>query len=116
MGLLGVIALYSTAFVLPWVAVGMLVVASTMTTGGLSAALSSPWSVPALTAVAAGLALRLVHVVRHRTDVVSALVHPVGVVVLLAIAVRSWWWSRSGRIAWAGRQYGARQSRVTHSP
>ena len=115
-GLLGVIALYSTAFVLPWVAMGMLVVTSTMTTEGLSAALSSPWSIPALTAVAAGLALRLVHVVRHRTDVVSALVHPVGVVVLLAIAVRSWWWSRSGRIAWAGRQYGARPSRVTHSP
>ena len=113
-GLVGVIALYGTAFVAPWLVAGTQVAQGLVTTGTLSAAMSSPWTLPALTAMAAGLALRLLHVVKHRTDVVSALLHPLGVVVLLGIAVRSWWWSRRGRIAWAGRQYSARRTRVTH--
>ena len=62
--------------------------------------------------IAAGWSLRLLHVVRHGSDVGSALLHPLGVLCLLGIAGRSWWWARRGTIHWSGRIYGARATRV----
>jgi glycosyltransferase involved in cell wall biosynthesis len=98
-GVIGVFALYGSAFLLPWVAL-----------------LASPWVAnlwwPAVTGVAVGWTLRLLHVVRHGSTVGSALLHPVGVIVLLAIAARSWLWARRGTIHWAGRIYPSRALRV----
>lgn len=109
-GLVVVFALYGGAFVLPWV-----LLATGLVQFGTSDADIAPWFLPAIVAVVAGLALRLLHVVRHGSDVVSAILNPVGVTVLLAIAARSFWWSLRGRIEWSGRQYGARRRRVAHS-
>lgn len=111
-GLGVVFALYGGAFIAPWLVSVGLVVDGLVRAGTLSAATTSVWWVPSLVAVVAGLALRLLHVVRHGSDVVSALLNPLGVGVLLAIAVRSWWWSARGRIEWSGRHYGARRTRV----
>lgn len=68
--------------------------------------------VPAMVGVVAALALRLLQAWRHHSSVVSAVLNPVGVLVLMWIAVRSWWWSRKGEIVWAGRVYGARKGRM----
>jgi chlorobactene glucosyltransferase len=99
LGLLVVLALYGSAFVLPWVLLG-------------AAALVPAFVVPAAVGALAGWGLRLLHVVRHGSTVTSALLHPVGVVVLLAIAVRSWRWTRRGTIRWAGRIYAGRATRL----
>lgn len=114
-GLVVVYALYGGAFVAPWLLLAALLADAVVTAGTLDAAAGSLWLAPAVTAMLAGLLLRLLHVVRHGSDVVSALLNPVGVAVLLLIAARSWWWSVRGRIEWSGRLYGARRSRVAHS-
>jgi chlorobactene glucosyltransferase len=111
-GLGVVFALYGGAFIAPWLVSGGLVIDGLVRTGTLHAATTSGWWAPSVVAVAAGLSLRLLHVVRHGSDVVSALLNPLGVAVLLAIAVRSWWWSARGQIEWSGRLYGARRTRV----
>jgi chlorobactene glucosyltransferase len=98
-GLAVVVALYGGAFLLPWAA--------------LALATTTPqlwW--PAVVGVGAGWSLRLLHVARHRSDVVSALLHPLGVLCLLAIAGRSWWWTRRGTIHWSGRVYAPRAARL----
>ena len=92
LGVLGVVALYACAFVLPWCALG--------TTVGVVGA-------------GAGLVLRLVLAARFRQPVWSALLHPVGVLVLCGIALNSVRWSISGTIRWKGRVYAARATRVT---
>jgi len=94
-----VFGLYGGAFLLPWAALAASVV-------------DGAWLLPAVTGIAAGWHLRLLHVLRHGSDVVSALLHPVGVVCLLAIATRSWWWAHRGAIHWSGRTYAARAARV----
>jgi chlorobactene glucosyltransferase len=114
-GLGVVFALYGGAFIAPWLLFSGLLVDAVVRTGSVDVAATSPWLVPAVVAMVAALALRLIHVVRHRSDVVSAMLNPVGVAVLLGIAARSWWWSVRGRIEWSGRQYGARRTRVAHS-
>jgi len=114
-GLVVVYALYGGAFIAPWLLLGGLVGDALVRTGSLTAATTSAWLLPAGVAAVAGLLLRLLHVVRHGSDVVSALLNPIGVAILLAIAARSWWWSVRGRIEWSGRQYGARRTRVAHS-
>ncbi len=86
-------AWYAWAFLMPWALLPVL-------------------PLPAVVGIVAALALRLMHVVRHHSTVVSALLHPVGVLVLLFIAARSWRWSRRGEIRWAGRVYGARNGRM----
>jgi chlorobactene glucosyltransferase len=98
-GVVGVVGLYGSAFLAPWIAL----------------AASSWWPalfMPAAVGVGAGLGTRLLHVARHRCDFVSALLHPLGVAVLLAIAIRSWLWARRGTIHWAGRIYPGRAARV----
>jgi chlorobactene glucosyltransferase len=114
-GLVVVFAIYGGAFIAPWGLFAGLVVDAVVRTGAVDVAAASPWLTPAVVAMAAGLGLRLLHVVRHRSDLVSALLNPLGVAVLLGIAARSWWWSVRGRIEWSGRQYGARRTRVAHS-
>lgn len=114
-GLGAVFALYGGAFIAPWLLFLGLHVDAALRTGTVDIAAGSPWLAPAVVAMVAALALRLIHVVRHRSDIVSALLNPVGVAVLLGIAARSWWWSARGRIEWSGRQYGARRTRVAHS-
>lgn len=93
-----VLALYSSAFILPYLL--------------LPAALFAPALLgPALVGVALNLALRLLLAWRYRHPLDSVLLHPVGVGVLLAIAVNSWRWARRGTISWAGRTYAARAQR-----
>jgi chlorobactene glucosyltransferase len=55
------------------------------------------------------LARRLGHSLR------SVLLHPIGVMVLLVVAVNSMIWSHTGRIRWRGRTYASRQ-RSTKPP
>ena len=114
-GLVVVYALYGGAVIAPWLGVGGLVGDALVRTGSFAAATSSTWLLPAAVALVAGLLLRLLHVVRHGSGVFSALLNPLGVTILLAIAARSWWWSVRGRIEWSGRQYGARRHRVAQS-
>jgi hypothetical protein len=93
-----VLVLYFSAFILPYLL--------------LPAALVAPALLgPALLGVGLNLALRGLLVLRFRHPIDSALLHPVGVAVLLAIAVNSWRWARSGTIEWAGRVYAARSAR-----
>jgi chlorobactene glucosyltransferase len=91
-GVIVVVALYFCAFVLPWMLLPV-----------------SPW---AALAVAAGLSLRLLHVVRHGHAVWSALLHPFGVMLFLWIALRSAMWSHRGQISWRGRVYASRSDRM----
>ena len=84
--------LYISAFVLPYAL--------------LPASLLAPSLLPvALTGLAATLTLRLVLAVRHGHPLSSVVMHPVGILVLIAIAWNSMRWSRSGQIRWAGRVY-----------
>jgi hypothetical protein len=98
-GLAVVGALYGGAFLLPWAAL-------------LASSAVPALFFPAVLGVVAGYALRLLHVGRHGSDVLSAVLHPLGVVGLLAIAARSWWWSRRGSIHWSGRVYAPRSVRL----
>ncbi len=91
-GLLAVGGLYAWAFLMPWALLPVL-------------------PLPALVGIGAALTMRLLHVWRHHSTVLSALLNPIGVIALLAIAFRSWRWSRRGAIVWAGRTYGARATR-----
>ena len=68
--------------------------------------------IPAAVGVGAALAVRLLQAWRHHSSIVSAVLNPLGVLVLIWIAVRSWAWSRKGKIVWAGRVYGARKGRM----
>jgi chlorobactene glucosyltransferase len=88
-------SLYLWAFVLPWAALAVPSLAA-----------------PAAVGVAANVVQRAALAVRHRHPVVTVLLHPLGVVALLAIAANSWWWSRRGAIRWAGRTYPAKQARA----
>lgn len=93
-----VLLLYFSAFILPY----LLLPAAVLVPALLG---------PALAGVAINLALRGLLLVRFRHPLDSALLHPIGVAVLLAIAVNSWRWARRGTIEWAGRVYAARAAR-----
>lgn len=100
-GLVVVLFLYGGVFVAPYLALAL-------------ALLGAPSGVlgPAAVGVGANLALRTVLAVRFRQPGEGILLHPVGVLALLAIAVNSWRWSRRGAIRWRGRSYPARAARV----
>ena len=93
-----VIALHLLFFVLPYL--GLLL--SPFVPGLL---------LPALVGVGLNLALRLGMAARWGHPVWSAFAHPVGILGLLRIAVRSAVWSRQGRIEWRGRTYAGRAGR-----
>ena len=93
-----VIALHLLFFVLPYL--GLLL--SPLAPGLL-------W--PSLVGVALNLGLRLGMAARWGHPIWSAFAHPVGILGLLRIAVRSAIWSRQGRIEWRGRTYAGRAER-----
>lgn len=95
-GVLIVAVLYASAFVVPALLLPVFPV------------------LPVVVAVAAGLALRLLLVLRFGHPLWSAWVFPVGVIAFLAIAANSVRWSWRGRIAWKGRVYAARAARVVN--
>ncbi len=70
-----------------------------------------PWVfVPAAVGVGANVALRGVLAWRFRQPVEGILLHPVGVLALLGIALNSFRWHAKDSIMWSGRSY-ARKSR-----
>ena len=95
LALLGVIALHVACFWLAWVV--------------------APWAPWALVGVAANLAQRALLARRFGNPAWTVLAHPLGVGLLLAIAVNSWRWTRAGRIHWSGRSYPARDAREVGS-
>ncbi len=113
-GLAGVVALYATAFILPPIALTAGLGQWAMSDAAF-VDVASPALWAALLATAAGLTLRLTHVIRHGSSLLSALLGPLGAAVLLGIAIRSWWWSWRGQIEWSGRRYSAKKARMAHS-
>ncbi|MEM9692331.1 MAG: glycosyltransferase family A protein [Myxococcota bacterium] len=99
--LLVVVALYLTAFVLPYVAL-----VAGAATGEAS------WLIGGGIGVALNLATRVALAVRYRHSFGSVLAHPVAVLGLLAIALNSYRWSAKGKLQWAGRVYGSRNKRL----
>ncbi len=95
LALLVVVALYVTTFVLPYLAL-----------------IASFWLpqllLPSLVGVGINLALRLILAVRHGHPLLSVLLHPVGVLGLMAIAFNSYLWHVRGSISWSGRVYATR--------
>jgi hypothetical protein len=87
------ILLYLSAFVVPY---GVLLAGLLGVEGAL---------VPGAIAVGANLTIRGWLAVRHGHPLSSVVLHPFGVLVLCAIALNSWRWSRSASITWAGRTY-----------
>jgi chlorobactene glucosyltransferase len=92
-GLSAVVTLYAACFLLPWV---LLPVAP----------------LPALVGIGANLVQRGLLAWRFGHPPAIVLLHPVSIVAFVAIAVRSWWWSRAHTIRWRGRVYAARAVRV----
>ncbi|MCB9664795.1 MAG: glycosyltransferase [Alphaproteobacteria bacterium] len=98
LALLAVLAVYGTAFVLPY---GRLL--SDLATG-------APAGV-ALVGVGLNLATRAHLARRLHHGVVSVLLHPLAVLALLAMAINSARWVHADAIAWRGRTYGRRTAR-----
>lgn len=97
--LAGVALLHGLVFVFPYLAL-----AAALPGGGA-------WLAPASTGVAANLALRAALAARFRQPPEGVLLHPLSVLVLLAIAANSFRWSRRGAIRWRGRVYASRAAR-----
>lgn len=100
LALVAISSLYILAFVAPY-----------------GVAIASVW-VPELRVFAATilgvtLACRIALAIRHRHPVSSVVTHPIGALVLIAIAFNSMRWSRNGTIQWAGRTYPRLSSRDT---
>lgn len=94
------IVLYAGIFVAPYVAL-------------VAALAGAPHLlVPAAIGVTANLLVRGLLVARYRHPRTGLLLHPFAVIGLLAMAVNSFWWSRRGRLEWAGRSYAARRDRL----
>ncbi|NQW62360.1 MAG: glycosyltransferase family 2 protein, partial [Deltaproteobacteria bacterium] len=96
--LTAVTGLYAAAFLAPWAL----------------AAASASWSafaLPAAVGVAANLTQRSLLAARHGYGPDSVLLHPLGVLVFLAIAIDSARRTRQGRIEWSGRTYAERSKR-----
>jgi chlorobactene glucosyltransferase len=92
-----VIALYSGAFVLPYVGLGAWGMGWIGERAGVMSAAG----------VGASVVMRAVLALRHGHAASGVLTHPLGVLGLLAIAVNSWRWYARGTIKWAGRTYDA---------
>lgn len=97
----GVLAVYFGAFVLPYV----------VAAGALVMPQANGLLVPALVGVGANVATRAVLALRFKQPVEGLLLHPVGVLGLLAIAINSFRWHRGDSIMWSGRTYAKKSSR-----
>jgi chlorobactene glucosyltransferase len=95
-----VLALYATAFVWPYLALGY------------ALALAPAWLGPPAVGVGANLLTRVALALRFRHPVSSVLLHPLAVLLLMALAVNSFIGNRRGRIRWRGRSYAARRDRM----
>lgn len=100
-----VVLLYLAAFVAPYLALWLALVAP-----ALRALL---W--PAAVGVALNVLLRLALALRFRQPAEGLLLHPLSVLVLSALAVNSYRWSARGRVLWAGRSYKSREQRVAEA-
>lgn len=98
--MLAVMALHLVFFVLPYLA---LPVALLLGGGGLAVA--------AAVGVAANIALRLIMAARYHHSLLSVLLHPLAVLLMMAVLVDSFRWSRRSDIRWRGRSYAARARR-----
>ncbi|MFT4703992.1 MAG: chlorobactene glucosyltransferase [Bradymonadia bacterium] len=103
LALMVVDAVYLLAFVAPFV--------------WLLASVGSPELVwPALVGVASNALLRASLVVRFRQSVLGALLHPLGILALVAISLNSARCSLGGQVTWAGRTYAKRSDRAAAEP
>lgn len=91
--LAALIGLYGSAFVLPY---GLLAYGQWT---------KHPVATPAKVAVALNVALRGMLAIRYRQPAEGILLHPLGVLGLLGIAVNSARWHQRGQLHWRGRQY-----------
>lgn len=97
-GLVGMLGLYTLTFVAPYLAL----------------LLSFWWPSllwPATVAVGLNIMVRILLAIRHRHALEGVLLHPLSVIVLMAIAINSWLWNWKGAIRWSGRTYAARSNR-----
>ena len=99
-----VVLLYLTAFVLPYLGLGVALLGSP----DLSALLL----LPALTGVAINIVLRTALALRFAQPPEGLVLHPLSVVLLCVLACNSYRWSARGRLTWAGRSYGDRKQRL----
>ncbi len=99
--LAGVVTLYTSAFVAPWI----VAVAAWVRDEPTALAI-------ALAGVAANLAQRVWIAARHGLPFESVWTHLPAIGAFVAIAINSWRWSRSDRVEWRGRVYASRQRRV----
>lgn len=98
--LVAVSTLYLCAFVLPFIAFAY----------GLAASNDSV-VVAAAVGVFCNVLLRVLLMVRFRHPASSVVLHPIAVLVLVAIAFNSFLWAWRDRISWAGRSYVSRGKR-----
>jgi len=96
LALLFVIGLYVLTFVLPYIALVMSIFFPQLLA-------------PALAGVIANTLLRIVLAIRHGHHPISVLLHPIGVVGLMGIAINSFIWHTRGAIQWSGRVYSAKR-------
>ena len=96
-----VLALHLLVFVAPYVALA------------LGALLDLPaLLLPGLVGVGLNVALRATLCLRYGHPWSGILLHPLSILVLCAIAVSSYRWTRRGALAWAGRVYPERERRL----
>lgn len=100
LALTGALLLHLHAFVLPWLALAL---------SGLLR--SEPVLVGALLGVGANLLQRAWLSLRHRLPLEGIVLQPLGVLLLVALAIESFRRSTQGRISWRGRSYVARSER-----
>ncbi len=98
LALAALLLIFNMTYILPW----LLLPLSALIEGLL---------IPAAVAVAANLVMRITLALHHRQNPLGILLHPVGVGILLAIAVNSFTWTRQGRLQWRGRVYAAKAQR-----
>ena len=100
LALTGALLLHLHSFVLPWLALAL---------SGLLR--SEPVLVGALLGVGANLLQRAWLSLRHRLPLEGIVLQPLGVLLLVALAIESFRRSTQGRISWRGRSYVARSER-----
>ncbi|TXD37158.1 glycosyltransferase [Lujinxingia vulgaris] len=93
--LLLVIALYFCAFVLPFILLPLTPIIPSL----------APLTTPLIAAVALNLVYRTLLAVRFSHPPLSVLLHPLGVLALIAIALNSYRQTLRGQLTWAGRTY-----------
>lgn len=102
-----VLTLYTAGFILPWLAI----VPAGMTLGCGSTWLDATSALLFGGAFGANLLQRGIMALRYHHRALSIALHPLAVLILLAIAINSLIWSARGTITWAGRHYVKRQER-----